>query len=66
MTRPQPGTKTTGEIRIEVCQKCGYIVDLGLCQWKCDNDSAHEDGTFFYAVYERTDVFLRDEEVKKE
>lgn len=67
--RPEPGTKTTREIRVCICKSCGYTVsDNGLCDGECKNDADHHRGeltrpvTYFHAVYERTDVFLRDEE----
>ena len=66
--RPEPGKVTTREIRVKVCKSCGYAVDdTGLCSGDCDFDAEHHagemtrPGTYFHAVYERTDKFIRDE-----
>jgi hypothetical protein len=60
--RPEPGAKTVRLIKVPVCRRCGYAISDGLCDDGCDLDgSGHAPADTILAVYERTDIFLRDE-----
>jgi hypothetical protein len=62
MNRPEPGTTTVTEIKVLICARCRCMIDLDLCSPYCELDGAHTKPEHqFYAVYERTDKFLRDE-----
>ena len=56
--RPTPGDSITKIIRIPICKICGYMIEeeFSGCTYVLHN----EENTS-YAIYERTDVFLRDE-----
>lgn len=62
--RPEVGKVVTQTVRIKVCKGCHCVVDdTGLCNYGCGFDGeGHPKGTYFMAVYERTDKFLGDEE----
>ncbi len=62
--RPIPGSVTVREIRIAVCTSCGCALDdIGYCDPDCTLDGEYRStpGRCFYAVYKRTEEFLRDE-----
>lgn len=61
--RPATGTKTCHEVKVKVCTGCHCVIDDGgLCSFECDLDGEHGNpATYFFAVYQRTDEFLRDE-----
>lgn len=60
--RPKPGAATVSTIRIPICAECRCVIDdTGLCDPDCRMDAESHRGHMFYAVYERTDKFLRDE-----
>lgn len=60
--RPEPGTAFISEIKVKICGKCGYMVVNTLCDYNCSYDGALSDNRpIITAVYQRTDVFLRDE-----
>lgn len=63
--RPKTGQVTTREIRVKVCTHCHFAMDdCGLCSYDCEVDAEpRTSNDFFYAVYRRTDEFLRDEAV---
>ncbi len=61
--RPVPGSVTVREIRVAVCTSCGCTIGpTGLCDMNCPLDAdVSTPGRTLYAVYKRTDEFLRDE-----
>ena len=66
MIRPEPGSVTIREVKLRICAFCGSsVTETGLCSHECPFDGeprTHRD--YFYAVYERTEKFLRDEPAK--
>lgn len=61
--RPLPGKTTVRTTRIPICRKCGCVIDdTGLCDGNCPLDGDDHTGCMFYAVYETTTKFIRDEE----
>lgn len=63
MTRPAIGTTTTREIRVPICKLCGCeINEVGECDQDCEYDCVRRPkGTVLTAVYQRTDVLVREE-----
>jgi|GEM_PF-5342438 hypothetical protein len=61
--RPTPGDSITKIIRIPICKTCGYMIEeeFSGCTYECPDDYEHNEENTLYAIYERTDVFLRDE-----
>ena len=61
--RPLPGSQTKSEFRVRVCKACKHVINFTFCHYGCDYDDLDHrpEGTFFTAVYERVDTFLRDE-----
>lgn len=60
--RPTPGDSITEIIRIPICKTCGYMIEeFSGCTYECPDDYEHNEENTIYAIYERTDVFLRDE-----
>ena len=65
LARPVPGTVTTRVTSIPVCALCHCVIDsdTDMCDYECDYDGDHADPkTYFYAVYEVSEKFIRDEE----
>lgn len=61
MTRPEPGSIVLTERRYHLCGECGHAVDNGLCSLGCLMDGHSYRPSDFYAVYEATEKFVRDE-----
>ena len=68
MTPPPdvPKTTTMRLVRVLTCLICGYACgNTGLCSYYCENDgdapSIRDPKSLAVRVYQRTDVFLREE-----
>jgi len=62
--RPTPGDSITKIIQIPICKTCGYMIEeefSGGCTYECPDNYEHNEENTIYAIYKRTDIFLKDE-----